>query len=183
MKLMLFSAWHIESVPTDIQFTGQRLDDTGLYYYGARFYDPAIGRFISPDSVGPDLSNPQSFNRYSYVFNNPLTYNDPSGNWPNWADIKKKVEGVINAGEKALDVAVSKNIELYNKVKELPGQAMGIATQAVQAVKQVVEQTIDYAFDIIGVESVSSISTSLVQDVPLIDVREGSFLDDMIDLQ
>jgi RHS repeat-associated protein len=38
-------------LPTDMQFTGQRLDNTGLYYYGARYYDPAIGRFISPDTV------------------------------------------------------------------------------------------------------------------------------------
>lgn len=37
------------SVPTDRKFTGQRLDDTGLYYYGARYYDATIGRFISPD--------------------------------------------------------------------------------------------------------------------------------------
>jgi RHS repeat-associated protein len=36
---------------TDKLFTGQRLDETGLYYYGARYYDPTIGRFISPDTV------------------------------------------------------------------------------------------------------------------------------------
>jgi len=55
------------------------LDDTGLYYYGARFYDPAIGRFISPDSMIQAPANPQSFNRYSYVINNPLKYTDPTG--------------------------------------------------------------------------------------------------------
>ena len=33
----------------DRLFTGQRLDDTGLYYYNARYYDPTIGRFINPD--------------------------------------------------------------------------------------------------------------------------------------
>ena len=65
------------------KFTGQELDDeTGLYYYGARFYDPAIGRFISADSIVPDFSNPQSLNRYSYVFNNPLSYRDPNGHNP-----------------------------------------------------------------------------------------------------
>ena len=54
---------------TDKLFTGQRLDDTGLYYYGARYYDPTIGRFISPDTVVPDFTNPQAYNRYSYVLN------------------------------------------------------------------------------------------------------------------
>jgi RHS repeat-associated protein len=64
---------------TDRQFTGQRLDGTGLYYYNARYYDPTIGRFISADFVIPDYSNPQNLNRYSYVANNPLKYTDPSG--------------------------------------------------------------------------------------------------------
>ena len=61
------------------QFTGQRLDSTGLYYYGARYYDPAIGRFISPDTTIPDGCNTQSINRYSYVINNPTSAIDPTG--------------------------------------------------------------------------------------------------------
>jgi RHS repeat-associated protein len=64
---------------TDKLFTGQRLDDTGLYYYNARYYDPLIGRFISPDTIVPDPMNPQSLNRYSYCLNNPLKYTDPTG--------------------------------------------------------------------------------------------------------
>jgi RHS repeat-associated protein len=66
-------------IPTDKLFTGQRLDGTGLYYYNARYYDPTIGRFISPDTVIQSMANPQCFNRYSYCLNNPLKYTDPSG--------------------------------------------------------------------------------------------------------
>jgi RHS repeat-associated protein len=66
-------------VPTDRKLTGQRLDGTGLYYYGARYYDPTIGRFISADNVLPNYANPQALNRYTYVLNNPLKYFDPSG--------------------------------------------------------------------------------------------------------
>jgi len=66
-------------VPTDKKFTGQRLDNSGLYYYGARYYDAGIGRFISSDTIVPEPFNPQSLNRYSYTLNNPLKYTDPSG--------------------------------------------------------------------------------------------------------
>ena len=64
---------------TDKKFTGQRLDGTGLYFYGARMYDPGLGRFISADTIVPNPANPQSLNRYSYCLNNPLRYVDPSG--------------------------------------------------------------------------------------------------------
>jgi RHS repeat-associated protein len=62
------------------KFTGQELDNsTGLYFYGARYYDPMLGRFISADTIVPSAADPQSLNRYSYVRNNPLIYTDPSG--------------------------------------------------------------------------------------------------------
>ncbi|MBI2985926.1 MAG: hypothetical protein HYY45_04080 [Deltaproteobacteria bacterium] len=62
------------------RFTGKMLDpESGLYYYGGRYYDPELGRFISPDPFVPQPGDPQSFNRYSYVGNNPVNYIDPSG--------------------------------------------------------------------------------------------------------
>ncbi|WP_423226072.1 RHS repeat-associated core domain-containing protein [Candidatus Amarolinea aalborgensis] len=63
------------------RFTGQVLDDAagGLYFYNARYYDPALGRFIQADTIVPQPVNPQSLNRYSYAANNPLRYVDPSG--------------------------------------------------------------------------------------------------------
>lgn len=66
--------------PTDIGFAGQHFDSaTGLIYMGGRYYDPQLGRFISPDSVVPEQGDPQALNRYSYVRNNPVKYIDPSG--------------------------------------------------------------------------------------------------------
>jgi hypothetical protein len=41
-------------------------------------YDPGLGRFVQPDMVIPGISNPQSYNRYSYVLNDPIFINDPS---------------------------------------------------------------------------------------------------------
>ena len=63
------------------KFTGKELDaDTGLYYYSARYYNPAIGRFISQDPWGKlDNKDPQSFNKYSYAKNNPFKFIDPKG--------------------------------------------------------------------------------------------------------
>jgi hypothetical protein len=50
-------------------------------YYGARYYSAEIGRFVQPDSMLPDIYDPQQLNRYAYVRNNPLKYVDPSGNF------------------------------------------------------------------------------------------------------
>jgi RHS repeat-associated protein len=92
VKYLPFGGTRSGSVPMDKLFTGQTLDATGLYYYNARYYDAAIGRFISPDTVIQSMANPQCFNRYSYCSNNPLRYVDPSGhvveiNGVNLADI------------------------------------------------------------------------------------------------
>jgi len=70
---------------TSLNYTGQRLDGTGLLYYHARYYDPTLARFVSADTVVPGqvdwagTANPQNLNRYSYVNNNPLIHTDPTG--------------------------------------------------------------------------------------------------------
>jgi RHS repeat-associated protein len=62
------------------RFTGQRAhDELGLYHYQARWYDPALGRFVQPDSIVPDPGNPIDWDRYGYVRDNPVKYIDPSG--------------------------------------------------------------------------------------------------------
>jgi RHS repeat-associated protein len=61
-------------------YTGEQEDpSTGLVFLRARYYDPYLNRFISPDTIIPDFENPQSLNRYSYVVNNPVRFVDPSG--------------------------------------------------------------------------------------------------------
>ncbi len=64
------------------KFTGQIRDqETTLDWFNVRYYSGAQGRFQSPDpaNAGADPSNPQSWNGYAYVGNNPLSYTDPSG--------------------------------------------------------------------------------------------------------
>ena len=68
---------------TDKLFTGQRqITGLGIYHYGARFYSPKLGRFLSADTIVPGYANPQNLNRYTYVTNNPLRYIDPTGHRP-----------------------------------------------------------------------------------------------------
>lgn len=64
------------------RFTGQELDpETGLYYYGGRYFDAEIGRFISPDPYVQAPDEPQNLNRYSYTLNNPVNLTDPTGHF------------------------------------------------------------------------------------------------------
>ena len=66
---------------TNRHFTGQ-LDETtaiGLYFFNARFYDPYLNRWIQPDTIIPDYSDPQDWDRYAYSRNNPVKYIDPDG--------------------------------------------------------------------------------------------------------
>ncbi len=68
---------------TDWHYTGQISDEsTGLHYYNARYYEPTIARFVSPDSIVPNAPDGQFLNRYSYVNNRPTVWNDPSGHCP-----------------------------------------------------------------------------------------------------
>jgi len=68
------------SILTEKLFTGQReMAGLGVYHYGARFYSPKTGRFLSADMIVQSYANPQSLNRYSYVLGNPLKYTDPTG--------------------------------------------------------------------------------------------------------
>ena len=61
-------------------FTGhEHLDSVGLIHMNGRVYDPTLGRFLSADPFVQAPDTTQSFNRYSYVGNNPLSYTDPSG--------------------------------------------------------------------------------------------------------
>ena len=64
---------------TDHTFTGQKSDATGLLYYNARYYDPALGTFISPDTIIPDPGRVIDYNRFLYVRGSPPKYMDPGG--------------------------------------------------------------------------------------------------------
>ncbi|HVZ89198.1 MAG TPA: RHS repeat-associated core domain-containing protein [Polyangia bacterium] len=72
----------IGAPPADVRlgFDGLEEDDeSGLINMGSRLYDPQQARFISADSLLPNLYSSQEFNRYAFVANNPLSFRDPTG--------------------------------------------------------------------------------------------------------
>jgi len=94
-----------ENITNDYTYTGKERDkDSGLYYYGARYYDPEIGRWLTKDII-PEI------NRYLYVLNNPIYFVDifgladiPTPGLPDpaddWKDIIWMCFQIINIGEK-----------------------------------------------------------------------------------
>ena len=96
------------TMPTDYLFTGQRREATtgGLYHMGARFYDPYINRFVSPDSIIPQPGNPQSLNRFTYCLNNPLRYTDPSGH-----TVRSALDQIREHGEDIVSIAMEFGID------------------------------------------------------------------------
>jgi RHS repeat-associated protein len=100
----------------------EMLDNLSLIHMNGRVYDPVVGRFISADPYIPAPGLTQSFNRYSYVKNNPLTLTDPTGYAEDWgthvvcrgadlcssidrAGLEKLVEGILAAGGSRMDYA------------------------------------------------------------------------------
>ncbi len=68
------------SCSTNYKFTGYERDtETGIDYAFARYYNPHVGRFMSGDPLGGDISDPQTLNRYTYTRNNPINLIDMSG--------------------------------------------------------------------------------------------------------
>lgn len=79
----------------------EHLEPFGLINMNGRVYDPVLARFLSPDPYvqAPDYT--QNFNRYSYCYNNPFKYTDPSGEWVHIV-IGAAIGGVINLTIKAI---------------------------------------------------------------------------------
>lgn len=91
-------------------FTGHELmEEVGLINMNGRIYDPALARFMSADPNIQAPGNGQNFNRYSYVFNNPLSYTDPTGYWSLIGSLQSAWKSVWNStvGRTAVIIAVA----------------------------------------------------------------------------
>lgn len=103
---------------TEWSFTGEQNDPNGLEYLRARYYDPAIGRFLTQDPWPGSILSPQSLNPYAYGDNDPVLVVDPWGlcsKWPpsKWRDCPQK------AVEKADEFLSDRGEELGRRLDQL----------------------------------------------------------------
>jgi RHS repeat-associated protein len=97
-----------EQADNDRGFNAHYQDlESGLIYMKSRYYDPCLGRFISPDTIVPEPYNPQALNRYAYAFNNPISNLDPTGHAPVVAAVAAVVTVAAKTAVVALGVVLS----------------------------------------------------------------------------
>ena len=93
----------------DRGFTGhEHFPDFGVINMNGRVYDPMLSMMMSPDNYIQNDDFSQNYNRYSYCYNNPLSYSDPSGEWVEWL-LYGIFNGVMNV------VSNSENIDNFNE--------------------------------------------------------------------
>jgi len=93
--------------------------ETGFYYLGSRYYDPALGRFINADGeisgIGGDVLG---YNLYAYCMNNPINMLDETGHWPQWfKDVGNWVKKVSDVVENVAEDI--KNFKINNQSEEV----------------------------------------------------------------
>ena len=118
-----YDAWggikrELSLLDNDRKYTGHYYDkETGLHYFGARYYDDSTGRFLSQDTTEGDINNPPSLHRYNYAHANPLTYVDLSGY--SAADTAK--QWVEDAGDTLKDLASWAKAGATGAARKVPG--------------------------------------------------------------
>lgn len=92
-------------------------EETGFYFYNARHYDPEIARFVTADSVVPEQTSMQSWNRFSYVRNNPIIYKDPTGHKETsmWEKVKTGAAQLFESTKRTASQTFKETKNLYKK--------------------------------------------------------------------
>jgi RHS repeat-associated protein len=112
------------------KFTGKERDETGLDYFGARYYSNGLARFITPDWAAKavdvpyaEFSDPQSLNLYTYVRNIPTVKVDPDGH--DWHDALDYSVGVLKGVASSVSFGTVGAPSAHDSVASLTGQLSG----------------------------------------------------------
>jgi RHS repeat-associated protein len=145
------------TVGSDYTFGGKEyIGGADLYYFGARFYDPVVGRFIttdrlyeelsefSPEELTPTLQNPQNLNTYSYTANNPVNYTDPTGyGWFDWiGDVFEAVGDLFSDVVETIVEAVTEIVDFIQE--EIIEPILNLVEVVVQFVQEVVNPVVEF---------------------------------------
>jgi RHS repeat-associated protein len=142
----------VNNDPNPYKFTGKERDsESGLDYFIARHYSSGLGRFLQPDEFtggpvdtfsssdplppGPlpygDITNPQSLNKYSYTWNNPLRYTDPDGHF---IDTLIDIGSVVYSASAVVADVITGSDQLGTDLKALGGDLVGVAVPGLTGV-------------------------------------------------
>ncbi|MBG6030178.1 hypothetical protein I5E97_03825 [Proteus hauseri] len=128
-----FSQNALEATYKTIRYSGKEKDATGLYYYGYRYYQPWVGRWLSADPAG----TVDGLNLYRMVRNNPVTLHDPDGRNPSFTPEGRKDEVLQKMTPKELKDSYHQDviINLDNEIAEGNALAKKMKGKYVEAIK------------------------------------------------
>jgi RHS repeat-associated protein len=156
------------SLPTDRTFTGQRWDSyINLHWYGSRWYDDQLGRWIQPDSIVPEAAQGvQAWDRFAYANNNAVRYNDPSGH------------DVGCAGMDCSDYTTQ--LRVYNKYVSLWADVQQVKIDDLVALERLSDYTASLHPDCVScyIDEMGSVLTGISNSQPIKSIqdnREGKF--------
>jgi RHS repeat-associated protein len=171
-----------EPSATAMKFTGHERDEGGLDYMHARYYDPQRARFLSVDPVldiEQAVRTPQIWNRYAYVLNNPLMFDDPTGEFLRFlfgkGATQENLEQFLNDNLHGVDA----NIAADGNVTLTPNGETGPATPEQQGFADVLSAAItreDFTVEmtVVAGDSGVTIGQYITGTVDLGDVKAGA---------
>jgi RHS repeat-associated protein len=162
----------VDNDSNDYKFTGKKRDiETGLDYFGARYYSNGLGRWVSADwSAAPvpvpyaNFGDPQSLNLYSYVRGVPTTLADVDGHeWPSWSDVGQFVAGVANAygSNNILGAGRVESNNLGYKLGQVVGDGASVLSGAGETILGSGGEVLGLALDATGVGAIAGVPINI----------------------
>jgi RHS repeat-associated protein len=143
------------------KFTAKERDnETGLDYFGARYYSSSQGRFTGIDVVGPDVTNPQTLNKYRYALNNPLRYIDPNGKQEQGESLTDSIRNYFAALVRRLKAQLSPE-EVQQEENERPAVATVIDDEFIERYNRLLGERVEFATDVVMFADITGAGTTV----------------------